>query len=215
MSSVKQRHIIAAARFELGKVESGEVKERMVERFAHVDMGFARALAEGIGVPAPTAPKAAAQRVLDGWPKEPPNRDTPPASAGVAENDARGGLRRSIELLRLVEAPGAGELKAELDRLGASPAPAALADLAARVRFTARRKLAEAYGCHGIRCEDPASLDAAIMEMIDTPKPVLFDCRVEKAENCFPMIPSGAAHNEMILGKITGDEIGEAGKVLV
>jgi acetolactate synthase-1/2/3 large subunit len=76
-------------------------------------------------------------------------------------------------------------------------------------------KLAEAYGCHGIRCEDPANLDAAIMEMIDTPKPVLFDCRVEKAENCFPMIPSGAAHNEMILGKITGDEIGEAGKVLV
>jgi len=76
-------------------------------------------------------------------------------------------------------------------------------------------KLAEAYGCHGIRCEDPANLDAAIMEMIDTPKPVLFDCRVEKAENCFPMIPSGAAHNEMILGKITGEEIGEAGKMLV
>jgi acetolactate synthase-1/2/3 large subunit len=76
-------------------------------------------------------------------------------------------------------------------------------------------KLAEAYGCHGIKCEDPANLDTAIMEMIDTPKPVLFDCRVEKAENCFPMIPSGGAHNEMILGKITGDEIGEAGKVLV
>jgi acetolactate synthase-1/2/3 large subunit len=76
-------------------------------------------------------------------------------------------------------------------------------------------KLAEAYGGHGIRCENPADLDAAIMEMIDTPKPVLFDCRVEKAENCFPMIPSGAAHNEMILGKITGDEIGEAGKMLV
>jgi acetolactate synthase-1/2/3 large subunit len=76
-------------------------------------------------------------------------------------------------------------------------------------------KLAEAYGGHGIRCENPADLDAAIMEMIDTPRPVLFDCRVEKAENCFPMIPSGAAHNEMILGKITGDEIGEAGKMLV
>jgi acetolactate synthase I/II/III large subunit len=76
-------------------------------------------------------------------------------------------------------------------------------------------KLAEAYGCHGIKCDDPKDLDAAIMEMIDTPKPVLFDCRVEKAENCFPMIPSGGAHNEMILGKITGDEIGEAGKVLV
>jgi acetolactate synthase-1/2/3 large subunit len=76
-------------------------------------------------------------------------------------------------------------------------------------------KLAEAYGCHGIRCEDPANLDEAILDMINTPKPVLFDCRVEKAENCFPMIPSGAAHNEMILGKITGDEIGEAGKMLV
>jgi acetolactate synthase-1/2/3 large subunit len=76
-------------------------------------------------------------------------------------------------------------------------------------------KLAEAYGCHGIKCEDPNDLDAAIMKMIDTPRPVLFDCRVEKAENCFPMIPSGAAHNEMILGKITGDEIGEAGRVLV
>ncbi len=76
-------------------------------------------------------------------------------------------------------------------------------------------KMAEAYGCHGIRCEDPAKLDAAIIEMIETPGPVLFDCRVEKAENCFPMIPSGAAHNEMILGKITGDEIGEAGKMLV
>jgi acetolactate synthase-1/2/3 large subunit len=76
-------------------------------------------------------------------------------------------------------------------------------------------KLAEAYGCHGIKCEDPKDLDAAIVEMIETPKPVLFDCRVEKAENCFPMIPSGGAHNEMILGKITGGEIGEAGKVLV
>jgi acetolactate synthase-1/2/3 large subunit len=76
-------------------------------------------------------------------------------------------------------------------------------------------KLAEAYGCHGLRCDNPGDLDAAIMEMIETPKPVLFDCRVEKTENCFPMIPSGAAHNEMILGKITGEEIGEAGKMLV
>jgi acetolactate synthase-1/2/3 large subunit len=76
-------------------------------------------------------------------------------------------------------------------------------------------KLAEAYGCHGMRCEKPGDLDDAIREMIDTPKPVLFDCRVEKAENCFPMIPSGAAHNEMILGKITGDEISDAGKMLV
>ena len=60
-------------------------------------------------------------------------------------------------------------------------------------------KLAEAYGAHGIRCADPADLDAAILEMIDTPKPVIFDCVVDKLENCLPMIPSGKAHNEMIL----------------
>ncbi|MEM7768119.1 MAG: acetolactate synthase 3 large subunit [Pseudomonadota bacterium] len=76
-------------------------------------------------------------------------------------------------------------------------------------------KLAEAYGGHGIICDNPAELDAKIMEMIDTPKPVIFDCRVTREENCLPMIPSGAAHNEMILGEITGDEIGEAGKRLV
>ena len=79
-------------------------------------------------------------------------------------------------------------------------------------------KLAEAYGAKGIRCEDPALLDAAIQEMIDYDGPVIFDCRVTKDENCFPMIPSGAAHNEMILGP--GQEGGVAGvtdegKVLV
>jgi acetolactate synthase-1/2/3 large subunit len=66
-------------------------------------------------------------------------------------------------------------------------------------------KLAEAYGAHGIRCSDPAQLDAAIMEMIDTPRPVIFDCLVAKEENCFPMIPSGKAHNEMILPDFSGD----------
>ena len=60
-------------------------------------------------------------------------------------------------------------------------------------------KLAEAYGGMGIRCSDPADLDAAIMEMIDIAGPVIFDCLVAKDENCFPMIPSGKAHNEMIL----------------
>ncbi len=60
-------------------------------------------------------------------------------------------------------------------------------------------KLAEAYGAHGIRVSDPADLDAAIMEMIETPKAVIVDCRVDKMENCFPMIPSGKAHNQMIL----------------
>ncbi|MEL7453306.1 MAG: acetolactate synthase 3 large subunit [Pseudomonadota bacterium] len=76
-------------------------------------------------------------------------------------------------------------------------------------------KLAEAYGGHGIVCDNPDELDAKILEMIETPGPVIFDCRVTKAENCLPMIPSGAAHNEMILAEITGDEIGEAGKSLV
>ena len=76
-------------------------------------------------------------------------------------------------------------------------------------------KLADAMGAHGIRCDDPAELDAKIQEMIDHPGPVLFDCRVERAENCLPMIPSGSAHNQMILGEITGNEIGEAGRKLV
>ena len=65
--------------------------------------------------------------------------------------------------------------------------------------------LAKAYGGHGIQCRNPGDLDAAIQEMIDYDGPVLFDCLVTRDENCFPMIPSGAAHNEMILGEITGD----------
>ncbi|MEM1106525.1 MAG: acetolactate synthase 3 large subunit [Pseudomonadota bacterium] len=76
-------------------------------------------------------------------------------------------------------------------------------------------KLAEAYGALGLKCDDPGELDEKIMEMIEHPGPVLFDCRVSKVENCLPMIPSGAAHNEMILGQIKGDEIGEDGKGLV
>ncbi len=59
--------------------------------------------------------------------------------------------------------------------------------------------LAEAYGWKGIRCEDPAKLDEAIAEMIAYDGPVMFDCRVSKEANCFPMIPSGAAHTDMIL----------------
>ncbi len=61
-------------------------------------------------------------------------------------------------------------------------------------------KMADAFGAVGLRAERPDELDDAIEEMIDTPMPVLFDCRVERAENCFPMIPSGKAHNEMMLG---------------
>ena len=77
-------------------------------------------------------------------------------------------------------------------------------------------KLAEAYGIKGIRCEDPAKLDDAIKEMLDYPGPVIFDCLVEKHENCFPMIPSGKAHNEMILGEQTqSDNISDEGAVLV
>jgi acetolactate synthase-1/2/3 large subunit len=79
-------------------------------------------------------------------------------------------------------------------------------------------KLAEAYGAHGIRCSDPKELDAKIMEMIETPKAVIFDCLVAKEENCFPMIPSGKAHNEMILADIEqdiGSVIDEKGKMLV
>ncbi len=67
-------------------------------------------------------------------------------------------------------------------------------------------KLAEAYGGVGIRCDKPQDLDAAIMQMIDTKAPVIFDCRVANLANCFPMIPSGKAHNEMLLPDEATDE---------
>ncbi len=78
-------------------------------------------------------------------------------------------------------------------------------------------KLAEAYGAMGIRCSDPADLDAAILDMIDSPRTVVFDCIVDKMENCLPMIPSGKAHNEMLMpddDDIAG-VIDSAGKMLV
>ena len=78
-------------------------------------------------------------------------------------------------------------------------------------------KLAEAYGCKGIKAENPDELDNKIKEMLDHDGPVIFDCQVDPNENCFPMIPSGKPHNQMILGpndkednKITGK-----GKALV
>jgi acetolactate synthase I/II/III large subunit len=78
-------------------------------------------------------------------------------------------------------------------------------------------KLAEAYGCIGIRAKSPNELDEKIKEMININKPVIFDCHVDQDENCFPMIPSGKPHNQMLLGpkdqeenKITGK-----GKALV
>jgi acetolactate synthase-1/2/3 large subunit len=81
-------------------------------------------------------------------------------------------------------------------------------------------KLAEAYGCVGIRASKPNDLDGAIDEMIKVKAPVIFDCRVAALANCFPMIPSGKAHNDMLLGAdIPDEEIGKAisaeGKVLV
>ncbi len=81
-------------------------------------------------------------------------------------------------------------------------------------------KLAEAYGCHGIRCSKPGDLDDAIAEMIDVKKPVIFDCEVAQLANCFPMIPSGKAHNEMLLPDEATDEavanaIDAKGKALV
>ncbi len=77
-------------------------------------------------------------------------------------------------------------------------------------------KLAEAFGAKGILCSDPADLDDAIMEMLNHEGPVLFDCLVEKHENCFPMIPSGKAHNDMLLGDAdTQGVIDAKGSVLV
>ncbi|NUB43835.1 acetolactate synthase 3 large subunit [Fertoebacter nigrum] len=77
-------------------------------------------------------------------------------------------------------------------------------------------KLAEAFGCKGLKVSDPADLDDAIMEMIRYDGPVIFDCLVEKHENCFPMIPSGKPHNEMLLGDAdTQGVIGAKGAVLV
>jgi acetolactate synthase-1/2/3 large subunit len=80
-------------------------------------------------------------------------------------------------------------------------------------------KLADAYGGVGIQATKPSELDGAIEEMIRVKKPVLFDCRVAALENCFPMIPSGKAHNEMLLPAEANDEATAAafagGKALV
>ncbi|MFZ5913543.1 MAG: acetolactate synthase 3 large subunit [Pseudomonadota bacterium] len=76
-------------------------------------------------------------------------------------------------------------------------------------------KLAEAYGAVGLRASKPAELDDAIREMIGVKRPVLFDCRIDKTENCFPMIPSGEAHNNMILADLGAQTVSAAGKTLV
>jgi acetolactate synthase-1/2/3 large subunit len=77
-------------------------------------------------------------------------------------------------------------------------------------------KLAEAYGWTGLRIEKPDDLDDGIARMLDTNGPVMVDCRVAQLANCFPMIPSGAAHTDMILHseEVTGEASDEA-KALV
>ena len=77
-------------------------------------------------------------------------------------------------------------------------------------------KLADTFGMTGLVAETASGLDDVINQMIETDGPVIADIRIEKEENCFPMIPSGAAHNEMISGP--DDQkgaISEAGKILV
>ncbi|MDK9723189.1 MAG: acetolactate synthase 3 large subunit [Rhodospirillales bacterium] len=78
-------------------------------------------------------------------------------------------------------------------------------------------KLAEAYGHKGRRVDKPADLDAAIMEMIETPGAFILDVRTDASENVFPMIPAGAAHNEMLMGPEdeAGNPSSEDGMVLV
>ncbi len=76
-------------------------------------------------------------------------------------------------------------------------------------------KLAEAYGAVGMRAKTPDELDEKIKEMISTDKPVIFDCVVDKVENCYPMIPSGKPHNQMLLGPEDEKEVSDEGKTLV
>ncbi len=78
-----------------------------------------------------------------------------------------------------------------------TPIPEALPDFV---------KLADAFGCVGMQVTKPRDLDGALDEMIKVKRPVLFDCRVAALENCFPMIPSGKAHNEMLLPAEANDE---------
>ncbi|MEQ9519123.1 MAG: acetolactate synthase 3 large subunit [Parvibaculum sp.] len=77
-------------------------------------------------------------------------------------------------------------------------------------------KLAEAYGGTGLRASKPGELDEKIKQMLETPGPVIFDCQVDPAENCYPMIPSGAPHNEMILSDDPDSPtVSEEGRMLV
>ena len=78
-------------------------------------------------------------------------------------------------------------------------------------------KLAESYGMTGMRAKHPDEVDDVIKRMVDEPCPVIADIVVSKEENCFPMIPGGAAHNEILLGLNESQEQtqSEDGMVLV
>ena len=81
-------------------------------------------------------------------------------------------------------------------------------------------KLADAFGAVGLRATKPDDVDRVIKEMLASDKAVIVDMVVDQMENCFPMIPSGAAHNEMLLGpadkgKKSGGPVSEEGMVLV
>ncbi|MFL2769861.1 MAG: acetolactate synthase 3 large subunit [Rhodospirillaceae bacterium] len=78
-------------------------------------------------------------------------------------------------------------------------------------------KLAEAYGMAGLRVMDPSGVDDTIKKMMAIDGPVIVDVCVDQKENCFPMIPSGAAHNEMLLGPEdeANKTVSEEGMVLV
>ena len=80
-------------------------------------------------------------------------------------------------------------------------------------------KLAESFHCVGLRATKVTEVDDVIKEMLKVKQPVVVDVAVDQTENCFPMIPSGAAHNEMLLGpadkKKPGGAVSEDGMVLV
>lgn len=78
-------------------------------------------------------------------------------------------------------------------------------------------KLAEAFGAVGLRASKPGDVDDVIREMMAVDRPVIVDCEVAKLANCFPMVPSGAAHNQMLLGDEDAEAapIGAAGQALV
>ena len=78
-------------------------------------------------------------------------------------------------------------------------------------------QLAESFGAVGLRAEKPGDVDGLIEEMLATDRAVIADVKVDKMENCFPMIPSGAPHNEMLLGPEDEAEkpVSEDGMVLV